>query len=779
MDAHALAVLEFAQVRALLAEGAASALGLEAVAALEPVVEGELVALRQRRTSEARRVLDEGQDIPLGGLHDVRGEVAEAALGRTVDPPGLLQVAETARCIETVRAFLAEREQLPALRELADQLVPLPGLAAEIERCLTPEGEVADDASAELRRLRQQARALANRLQSSLRRILSDLAGSDAVQDPVVTIREGRYCVPIKSSHQGQFQGLIHDRSASGATVFMEPAEVVKLNNELREAQLAERDEVERILRELTGRVAAAADDLGHDLRLMTTIDLSRACGRLSQRLDAVEPALDGDGRFELRQARHPLLAARGGVVPVDLALGGTYRTLLITGPNTGGKTVSLKTLGLLTLMAQAGLHVPAEAESRIAICREVFADIGDEQSLEQSLSTFGSHLRQIVAILRTAEAGDLVLLDEVGAGTDPTEGAALAEALLNALHERGCRVVATTHHGSLKRFAYETDGVENASVEFDGRTLAPTFRLLTGIPGASHAFEIADRYGLPGEVLDEARKLLPAEHVEAAELIGEMQASRRRLEGEMRAAEHEAAKASHERRELEQERRRLRELERELRDQAKRDAARLLDQVRGEADQILTDLRRAEREGRQTESARRRLRELGEALAQPAETRIRRRQTGDAPPAVGDVVLVLRLNAEAEVLRVAETGELEVRAGALRMTVTADEIELVRRGPAARPPAAGRVVSAGPSIDLELHLRGQTVDEALVNLDRYLDQAMLSHLPEVRIVHGKGTGTLKRVVQEFLKQHPYVKSYGHPPESLGGGGVTVAKLDD
>lgn len=787
MDRHAVETLEFAKVRDLLAEGAASELGLEAIAALAPTEEREQVERWQGETSEVRRILDAAADIPLGGLHDLRTLLRDIGIGHSAEPGALLRVAETLRCVGAVQRFFADRERVTRLREIVVELVALEPLREEIERCITDEGEVADDATPELRRLRAQVRNLGNRLQTTLRRLLSDLAGSDAIQDAVVTIREGRYCVPVKTTHQGQFEGIIHDRSASGQTVFMEPAAVVRLNNELRDAQLAERDEVQRILSELSGRVAAERDTLELNLRLLQRLDLARARGRLSLRLNGTEPRFGDDGAFELRQARHPLLVAQLGerVVPIDLALGDGFDTLLITGPNTGGKTVSLKTVGLLTLMAQAGLHIPAEEGSRLPLCRDVFADIGDEQSLEQSLSTFGGHLKQIVRILERAQSGDLVLLDEIGAGTDPVEGAALAEAVLASLHERGCRVVATTHHGSLKRFAYEIEGVENASVEFDSRSLQPTYRLLVGVPGASHAFEIAKRYGMPDPVLEAARRLLPEGHEDASAIISEMQASRQRIHTEMRAAEHEAAAASHERRELERERRRLRDLEREIREDARRDAAKLLEQVQREADQILGELRGAQKEGKRTEKARQRLRSLRSdvretkqaAPRKPAAIPTSKPQPIEGTPRLGDTVEVLRLGVAATVTAI-DSDQLEVQAGAMRMMVDPAEVVLLSRAEKKEAPTGRRDVGPSQALELELHLRGQTVEEALYNLERYLDQAVLSSAPEVRIVHGKGTGTLKKVVQEYLRQHPYVKSYDHPPENMGGSGVTVAKLD-
>jgi DNA mismatch repair protein MutS2 len=783
MDAHALAVLEFAKVRDLLAQDAASALGLEAAAALAPL--GDAAAMRAwlRRTTEARRLLDAGEDIPLGGLHDVRAALKRACIGGVLDPLDLRAIADTLRCAANVRRVLHLHEDLPLLRALAAQLVELPHLADEVARCIGEDGEVLDAASSELRRLRLLARALAARVQTSLKRILADLQRDMALRDAVVTVRGGRWCIPVKASHQSRVPGLVHDHSGSGQTVFVEPAEVVKLNNELRDAELAERDEIQRILAGLTALIAADGDLLTSNLNLLATFDDIRMRAHFSRRLAAVAPELVESGGFDLRDARHPLLAGRATrerpVVGNDLRLGDDFRTLLVTGPNTGGKTVALKTLGLLALMAYSGLHVPAEEGSRVALCPDVFADIGDEQSLEQSLSTFGSHLTQIVHVLEAAPRGSLVLLDEIGAGTDPTEGAALAQAILAALHERGCLVMATTHHGSLKAFAYDTPEVENASVEFDARTLSPTYRLLIGIPGASHAFEIAAGLGLSGDVLDVARELLPAAHVDESDIITEMQSTRRRLDSELRAREHEAASASHERRELQAERRRLRELEVQIRADAEREAQAKLAAVQREADGILAELRRSEREGARTEAARQRLKRLRETVtAPPALSPAVPHEPGiDLEP--GDRVSLARLGRQGIVLAV-ESGRVQLQVGPMRLSAEPGEVELVER--AAGLPEVGGVkpfTAAAWHVDMEVHLRGMTVDEAMVKLERYLDQALLAGLPEVRIVHGKGTGTLKRVVHEYLRGHPRVSGFSHPPENQGGGGVTVAKLAD
>ena len=778
VDAHALAVLEFDGLRDLMAQGAASALGLKAAAELAPLGEPHLVRLWLQRTSEVRTLLDRDEDIPLGGLHDVGPALAAAGRGAVLDPRDLRAVADTLRCAANVRARLRGQPELPALHDLAAQLVELPHLVDDITRCIGEDDTVLDTASPELRRLRGLLRTLAGRVESTARSVLGRLAGTGAVQDEVVTLRSGRYVIPVKTTHQGRVEGIVHDRSSTGATVFIEPVEVVRLNNELRETELAERDEVERILRALSGLVAAEVDLLDSNLRLLAIFDEARARGRLSARLAASEPLLDEDGVWDLREARHPLLAVRSdlSVVPNTIKLGGDYTTLLITGPNTGGKTVALKTLGLLTLMAWSGLHIPAEAGSRVSLCPNVYADIGDEQSLEQSLSTFGAHLKQLVHILAEAGPGSLVLLDEVGAGTDPVEGAALAQALLATLHERGCRVMATTHHGSLKAFAYATDGLENASVEFDRHTLRPTYRLLIGIPGASHAFEIAAGLGLDPAVLELARTLLPGGHAEASQLIADMQTTQQQLAAELRSQQHEAAGVSHQRRELERERQRLREREAEIREAAEREAREKLAEVEREARGILRRLRSAEREGVRTENARRQLRRLSERVAAPPTPPA---PTHAVPTTLqrDDQVRLVKLGNIGHVVTV-EGDRVQVQVGRARLSVARADLELVQSAAPAPPPTKrGANVSATWASEVELHLRGETVDDALIKLDRFLDQALLASLPEVRIVHGKGTGALKRAVHDFLRGHAQVASYGHPPEALGGGGVTVAKL--
>lgn len=779
MDAHAIEVLEFARVRALLAEGAASALGVAACEAVQPTDDPFRVRRWLQLTSEARSILDVGGDLPLGGLHDLTPLLRQAGIGSVLVGSDLRQVAQTVHCIGAVKAYLLDHEQLTALADLGAQLTEFPDLAAEIDRCIGDDGEVLDSASPELRGFRRKVRQVSGQIEETLARILARIATDETVQDAVVTIREGRYCIPVKSSFQHRFSGLIHDRSASGQTVFMEPSEVVRLNNELRDAQLSEREEVHRILTSLTGAVASHRRALEDDLRLMTQLDLTRAKARLSVRLECTAPALDDSGRFELKQARHPLLVTTATpdhrIVPTDLSLGDEYHTLLVTGPNTGGKTVALKTIGLLTLMAHAGLHIPADQGSRIAVCSDVFADIGDEQSIEQSLSTFGSHLKQIVHILKGADERALVLLDEVGAGTDPVEGAALAEAILAKLHERACRVVATTHHGSLKAFAFDTPEVENASVEFDAASLAPTYRLLAGIPGASHAFEIAARFGLDAEVLARARQLLPDEHHEASDIIVQMQHRRQRLDTELRSAEHEAAAASNQRRELERERQRLRELEIEIREEARREAETLLAKVQNEAEQILADLRRAPRENKATEQARQRLRQVREQVKSPGTAKAPR-ATEPGRIEAGDQVEVHNLRRVGTVLDVAEDGDLEVQVGPMRLTAGPLDVTLVKKAGPAKPPPKPKV-TVDSSFELELHVRGETVDDALIMVESYLDRALLANVPEIRIVHGKGTGTLRRVVHEYLREHPHVTSFGHPPEALGGRGVTVAKL--
>jgi DNA mismatch repair protein MutS2 len=780
MDEKTLATLEFPKILALLAERTSFAPSRERALALRPT--GDPVAAQAAlvETSEARRVLAVQPAFGIGGARDLRPLLDRASIGGVLDVRELLDVLDTLRAVRQVRATLGRlADEAPQLAAYAARLDDCRALAEELARAIDEHAaEVADAASPRLARLRGELRQAHERLMRRLHELLATHRA--AMQDALITIREGRYVLPVRADARGAVRGIVHDQSASGATLFIEPLETVELNNQWRELQLAERREVERILRALAQQVAAHAGSLRAGLDILATIDLALAKARLAQALDAHEPELgtSADDWTDLRQARHPLLGPRA--VPIDVRLGPDFCVLVITGPNTGGKTVALKTIGLLTAMAQAGLHVPAASGSRVRVYQRVFADIGDEQSIEQSLSTFSSHMTNIIAMLRSVDAASLVLLDELGAGTDPDEGAALARALLVHLLETGATVVATTHYSELKAFAHLTSGVCNASVAFDLATLAPTYRLEIGAPGRSNALAIAERLGLPQPILDLARGYLSAEHQQVEALLAELQVDREAARAARREAEALLAAA---RRDAERWQQAWRTVE------AERD--RVLAAARREAEAELAAFREQMQRlaARVAASAERETLALALREAEAAQERLRARVAPrrPAPPAdepagpvrVGDIVWLPRFGQEGEVVALADgKGEVEVAVGRLRVRVRPEELRRrAARREGARQPLVTYKLAERPTPASELHLRGLRADEALAQVERYLQEASLAGLPQVRIVHGKGTGVLRQLVRERLAQHPLVKSFGPAPQHEGGDGATVAVI--
>ncbi|MCL6580524.1 MAG: endonuclease MutS2, partial [Firmicutes bacterium] len=603
MNERTLEVLEFDKVRQLLAEETSFPPGRDAALALMPSTDRGEVERRLRETSEARSLLDSGQGIPLGGLRDVRAVLDRARAGGLIEPAELLDIAQTCEGASRLRRFfLARAEKCPVLSAVAAELAEFPELVEEIGRSITDRGEVADGASKKLADIRAQSRATLARVRDKLEAIIRSAEYRKALQEPVITLRDGRYVVPVRSEARDALPGVVHDRSASGVTLFVEPLAVVPLNNELRELALQERDEVARILRELTEAVLRQGPTLLRSLKVLGHLDLCVAKGRLSARLDAVEPALAQEACLDLRQARHPLLRVPppGRVVPIDVRIGRDFDTMVITGPNTGGKTVTLKTVGLLALMAMAGLHVPAAEGSAVSVFRGVWADIGDEQSIEQNLSTFSAHLENIIGIIRRIDAdggeGQLVLLDEIGAGTDPVEGAALAMALLEYFHSSGARTIATTHYSEIKAFAYERPRMTNASVEFDVGTLAPTYRLTIGLPGRSNALEIAARLGLREGLIERARAFLRAEERhDVPALIQRLEEDRARVAEELRAARQAAAEAREMREEQARKWANLRASEEKVLERAREEARQIVRQARLSAATLLAHLRETE----------------------------------------------------------------------------------------------------------------------------------------------------------------------------------------
>lgn len=778
MNEKSLRVLEWPKVRQLVAERASFSLSRELINELLPKTDVQEVVRDLSLTSEGVRLLWKHGDAPFGGASDIRGAVGRARLGGVLDPQQLLAVADFLYCVAQLRKYLAEEDG--PLAEFRQGLVPLQGVREEIERCLDHDGSVRDWASPELGRIRSKMRTLANRLRERLENLIHSPAMQKILQEPIITVRNGRYVVPVKSEYRSKFQGIVHDQSGSGATLFMEPAFAVDLNNELSVAAQQEQAEVERILRRLSQAVGDQAQVLLDNLQVVTELDCIFAKARYSRAIDGVEPVINREGRIHIKQGRHPLLT--GTVVPIDVWLGEGFHILVITGPNTGGKTVTLKTVGLFCLMAQAGLHIPAAAGSTLPVFDGIFADIGDEQSIEQSLSTFSSHMSTIVQILEELKDNSLVLLDELGAGTDPTEGAALATAILDYLRTRKIHTVATTHYSELKTYAYSHEGVENASVEFDLQTLRPTYRLAIGIPGKSNAFAISRRLGLQDEIVKRGQALLSSQHVRVEDLIGEMESSRRQAELDREAArrlreEYEELKAQYERKVQE-----LRERREEILEEARAEAQQLLDEAHHELNQILGAARRMGRE--ELEESVKEYRERLKARSDELRRKERETPRAEGPRDLkrGEVVRIKSLRQTGYVLEPPGAGDdVLVQVGIMKITVKASDLERVDsleaegRKPSGTPRRSHLAKSA--RIQSEMDLRGKTVEEGLALVDKYLDDAFLSSIGRVRLIHGKGTGTLGEAIQRYLAGHPHVKEFRYAEPNQGGHGVTIVDL--
>jgi DNA mismatch repair protein MutS2 len=773
MNAHTLRVLEYDAIRQKVVAHCATPMGAERARQMTPRTDEEAIRVALQQTSEARRLIDLAEEMPLRGVQDVRSAASLARAGGILPPESLLSIADTVESARRLRSFLLTREEkCPALCVLARQLEPLPEVVNEVRRCLREDATVADSASPELARIRQRLRHLHSRITERLQATLNSSRIRNMLQEPVITMRGDRYCLPVKAEYRAQFGGIVHDVSASGATLFMEPQEVVDLGNQIREAQIAEQNEVVRILAQLSALVGKYSDPILLTCDALGELDFINARARLSVEWDAIEPALNTQGKIRLRKARHPLL--KPPVVPIDVELGNRFRILLITGPNTGGKTVTLKTVGLLTLMMQSGLHVPADTGTEMAIFQNIFADIGDEQSIEQSLSTFSGHMTNIAAMLPHCDEHTLVLLDELGAGTDPAEGAALAQAILDYLLARHARVMATTHYGELKSYAYARQGVQNASVEFDLQTLRPTYHLRIGTPGSSHAIVIAQRLGLPSSVIETAQARLAGRETEATSIMRRLEEEQRHVEEARQAAEQERREAAALRQQLQQ---RLEQVESErqrLREEVTQEVQHRLHQILQQAEEAYRRLREQPRENRAAQEARQQVRQAAEQMKQLL-----------APPAAapteireGDTVKVTTLNVTGTVLQLTQD-EAVVQAGAIRVTVPREALRRIDEKPVSKTPLVSVAVNVSreANISPEIMLRMQRVDEALANLDQYLSEAYAAGLQQVRVIHGKGTGTLRKAVREYLNTHPLVASYRGADATEGGDGVTIVTL--
>ncbi|CCO07257.1 endonuclease MutS2 [Desulforamulus hydrothermalis] len=775
--------LEFDKVLEQLAACAQSEPAREKIKDLVPGSDPALIKRRLAETSEGRELLRLDPLAELSGWHDIRDALARVSRYAVLAAEELLAVGETLAASRRIKKFFNEKShRYPLLSEIAASLTQQPQLEKDILRAILPGGEIADHASPQLLQIRRGILRAQNRIRERVESIIRAPENQKYLQEPIVTVRQDRYVIPVKQEYRNQIPGIVHDQSASGATLFVEPLAVVDANNEVRRLMAAEKQEIQRILAELSQGVSAVAQELSLALQALAELDYIMARARYSLKLKAWSPQItEGSPYIYIKQGRHPLLP--GDAVPATIELGKNFKTLVITGPNTGGKTVTLKTVGLFALMTQAGLHIPAEAGTTMGVYKKIFADIGDEQSIEQSLSTFSSHMTNIVHILQQVDEDSLVLLDELGAGTDPTEGAALARAILEELHNRGACTIATTHYSELKNYAYTTPGVENASVEFDAETLRPTYRLLIGRPGRSNAFEISARLGLRPDIVNRARQFLTTEQVQVAELIN-------KLEKTQQAAEKDRAAAAALRRESEQLQEEYRRLAEELRTKkeeilarAHEEAGSFVRRARLEAEEAVKELRArlAEENTKNREEAIQQARSKLQQVTNKVTTGAPQpAAAGEVPDQVkpGEEVFLPKYNQKAYVLSV--SGEnVQVQAGILKMVVPVQELRRVNTPRVTTGESkVGKVLTdKALTVSTSLDLRGMTGDEAWPEIEKYLDDAFLAGLNSVILIHGKGTGALRAAVHRELKSHPRVKSFRLGEAGEGGAGATVVYL--
>ena len=790
MNQKALKTLEYDKIIHRLTGHAASAGAKERCEKLQPSSSLWEIERAQTQTADAlRRVYQKGS-VSFGGIRDIRGSIKRLQIGGILGMGELRQIMSLLETADKVKQYGAHEnvdEKTDSLDESFDFLDPVPSLAKEIRRCILADDEMADDASPALFSIRRSMRQMNDKVHITLTSMVNGTMRT-YLQDAVITMRDGRYCLPVKAEHRSQVPGMIHDQSATGSTLFIEPMAVVKLNNEFKELLLKEQQEMEKILSDLSEKSAAWADQITGDYDILVELDFIFAKAMLAKEMDAVRPIFNDQRRIRIKDGRHPLLDPKK-VVPVTVRLGDDFRLLIITGPNTGGKTVSLKTVGLFTLMGQAGLHIPAFEGSELGVFDNVFADIGDEQSIEQSLSTFSSHMTTIVKILKEMDTNSLVLFDELGAGTDPTEGAALAVSILDHLQKQGIRTMATTHYSELKIYALSTEGVENACCEFDVESLRPTYRLLIGIPGKSNAFAISSRLGLPDFLIEDAKTHLSAKDENFEDVIAELEHSRITLEKEQMEIQSYKEEIRKLRNELQRKQENIDQRREKLLKDANDKAAAILQEAKDYADETIKNFHKFGKANisiKDMEQQRSKLREKidsAQSKSQSKNTAKPKKKVKADKLHIGDKVRVLSLNLEGTVSTMPNAkGDLFVQMGILRSQVNINDLEYI--GEAEQPYAAknasgsGKIrMSKSALVSTEINLIGMTVDEAIGHLDKYLDDAYLAHVPSVRIVHGKGTGALRNAVQQQLKRSKYVKSFRLGTFGEGDAGVTIAEF--
>lgn len=791
MNQKALKVLEYDKIIQLLAEQATSDAGKKRCLELVPMTDKQLITDAQAQTADALSRIYRKGSISFGGLKDPGFQMKRLEIGGCLNAAELLSICTLLEITRRAKAYSREnRDDLPAdsLDVLFAGLEPLTPLLEEIRRCILAEDEISDDASPALHSVRRTIRNINDKIHGAMNNLLNSSTTRSYLQDAVITMRNGRYCLPVKAEYKGQVPGMIHDQSSTGSTLFIEPMSVVKLNNDLKEAFLKEQEAIEAVLAELSNLTAQYAAYLLDNYRILADLDFIFAKANLAKIQNGMAPIFNTEGRIRIRQGRHPLLDPKK-VVPIDVHLGDTFHLLIITGPNTGGKTVSLKTVGLFTLMGQAGLHIPAKDRSELAIFDDVYADIGDEQSIEQSLSTFSSHMTNIVSILKHATPQSLVLFDELCAGTDPDEGAALAISILDRLRQDGIRTMATTHYSEIKLYALSTNGVENACCEFSVQTLSPTYRLLIGIPGKSNAFAISSKIGLPADLIEDAKTRITKENENFEDVIADLEQSRLTIEKEQAEINRYKEEAASLKKQLEEKQERLNRSRDRVLQEANQQAAAILKEAKDLADETIRNFHKygkTHMDASAMEKDREKIRKKM-AKAQSKSSIQKKEQINHNVPKklrLGDSVKILSMNLKGTVHTLPDAkGNLFVQAGILRYQTNIRDLILVNDDatPAVHntKTGAGKLkMSKSLSVSPEINLIGKTVDEALMELDKYLDDAYLAHLKSVRIVHGKGTGALRKAVQGHLKRQKYVKAFHLGEFGEGDAGVTIAEFE-
>ncbi len=785
MDKKILETLEYDKITAMLETHARCQIGKERARKLEPLTELAELNAELDLTSEAEAVLFRLGQSPIDEFPDTRDTLKRIKAVSALSMRELLDIASCLRAIRIAKSALTKESDQMRLAAMAVNLPSYKFIEDELNRCILNEDEMFDGASPALSRIRRELRVANEKVREKLNSMIRSSTYQQYLQDPIITMRNGRFVIPVKQEYRKQIPGLIHDQSGSGQTLFIEPAAVVELGNTFKKLLAQERDEIERILSELTSMVAPYGEDIYNALILLGEIDLRFAKAQLARDMNAVRPEMNDELRIRIVRGRHPLLD-KAKAVPIDIWLGEDFKTLIITGPNTGGKTVTLKTVGLFTLMAQAGMFVPADVGTRLGVFKNVYADIGDEQSIEQSLSTFSSHMTRLVGILKNADDKSLVLLDELGAGTDPIEGAALAMSILETLYGRRSTTLATTHYSEIKAFALARDGMENASMEFDIDKLCPTYRLFIGIPGKSNAFEISKRLGLDDDVINRAKQFLKGEDVRFEDVISGAESQRRIAEQERKLAEQARAELDALRAEVEKEKKKLEETKKGYQAKAREDARRVVADTKREMERLIVQIRSMKsinqsEADRVIQASRDAVRERENALVEPEKKVV---DMSVAPKSVnpGDEVRIVSLeNKKATVLKKPDAkGDVLVQAGIMKIAVRLDDLRLLNE-PAKKDPqtdaAAGKVTLGDKSVGLSIDVRGKLVDEAIIEVDRYLENAAMNGLNEVMIIHGKGTGALRAGIQSYLKTHRLVESFRQGAYGEGDAGVTAVTI--